>query len=276
MGTRDGYRELRVERWARQIVARDLGLPVDRYEDGTRNGMVDAVIRSPFGLVPLEVVQDVNVAEQQQSAALERYGRELFVPELDVGWYVTLDSRAKVRDVRRDLPALLRRIDELRAGRRSCAAPGWEMWGPDVPVPLQRIGVQFMAPLCEHPGHIVLNGAGWGGLEEHDRLNGWVLEVLEREHDVPAKLRAFSGGRGDVFIWATAAIDIGVTGLLTDPDVSVVPRSLPDRVPGLPTGVDRVWVASTLTRRRAIVSDGGRWRWLNWVTSVELEAEDGP
>lgn len=90
--------------------------------------------------------------------------------------------------------------------------------------------------------------------------------MLDREADVPAKLRAFPRGHGDAFIWATVASDLDVTGLLTDPDVAVVQRTLPARAPELPEGVDRVWVASTLVGCRAIVSEAGRWRWVDWVT----------
>lgn len=100
--------------------------------------------------------------------------------------------------------------------------------------------------------------------------------MLEREADVPGKLRAFPGGHGDVFIWATMASDIRITDLLTDPDVATIPRSLSATVPAPPDGVDRAWVACTLENRRAIVSDGDRWRWLDWVTTRELEAENGP
>ncbi|WIB60221.1 hypothetical protein DEJ13_17550 [Curtobacterium sp. MCLR17_007] len=271
-----GYRELPVERWSRQIASRELGLSVDRFENGTSNGMVDAVIRAPFGLIPLEVVQDVNVPERRQTEAFQAHGAHLQVPGIGHGWYMSILHSARVKTVREVLPGLLRRLDEILDDR-----PGWvlsksqELWGEEVPRPLQRLGVQFMAPLFDERGRdlIVLGGEGWSGTDEPDRLNSWVLEVLEREDDVPKKIRSFAGGHGDVFIWATLASDLTVTGLLTDPDVALIPRLLPDRAPELPPGVDRVWVACTLARRRAVVAEGGRWRWLEWVADVSMEDE---
>jgi hypothetical protein len=273
---RKPYREARVERWSRRIVSRDLGLPVDRFEDGTQNGMVDALIRAPFGAIPLEVVQDVNVDELRMAKALEQRGRFLDVPGLTPGWYLVLHHRANVRTLRTELPQLLLRLDELMLDRVPWATDSYPLWEDDLPRPLRRLGVQSMAPLYERTGIVAMDGEGWGGdFEVKDRLNDWVLETLEREADVPAKLRAFGTGRGDAFIWATMASDIAVTGLLTDPDVATTQRTLPARAPDLPSGVDRVWVACTLESRRAVVTDGRSWRWLDWVATAELEREDG-
>ncbi|UXN20910.1 hypothetical protein N8D77_12175 [Curtobacterium flaccumfaciens] len=275
---RDRYRELPEERWARQIVAAELGVAVDRFEDGSVNGMVDAVIRHPPGDVPLEVVRDVNVPEQRQSAALRQHGHFIPVPGLNPGWYVSLTTKANVRDVHQHLPGLLLHLDEIMDDRPDWArSTSLQMDSNEIPRPLRRLGVYFMSPLFDAPGpgQIVLAGEGWGNSGEIDRLNSWVLEVLDREADVPAKLRAFPRGHGDAFIWATVASDLDVTGLLTDPDVAVVQRTLPARAPELPEGVDRVWVASTLVGCRAIVSEAGRWRWVDWVTDVEFEADEG-
>ena len=273
---RDDYREGPEERWAREIVGRELGVEVTRFEDGSVNGMVDAVIHLPAADVPLEVVRDVNVPEQRQAVALRQHGHFIEVPDLDPGWFVMLATKANVRDAHRELPGLLMRLDEIRDDRPSWARPSsQQMDGDEIPRPLRRLGVIYMAPLIEAPGpgQIVLSGEGWDNSGEVDRLNSWVLEVLEREADVPAKLRAFPGGHGDVFIWATIASDLDITGLLTDPDVAVVPRTLPATAPTLPPGVDRVWVASTIAGRRAVVTDGSTWRWLDWTTTSELEHE---
>jgi hypothetical protein len=275
--SKERYREGPEERWARQIVARELCATVDRFEDGSVNGMVDAVIRSPDGDVPLEVVRDVNVPEQRQSVALHQHGHHIDVPGLDPGWYVSLTTKAKVRDVHRDLPGLLIRLDELLDDRPDWArSTSAQLDGDQIPRPLRRLGVYFMAPLDEAPGpgQIILAGEGWANSGEVDRLNSWVVEVLEREADVPAKLRASRRGHGDAFIWSTIASDLDITGLLTDPDVAVVPRSLPAAGPELPPGVDRVWVASTIAGRRAVASDAGRWRWIDWVATTELENEE--
>lgn len=77
-----------------------------------------------------------------------------------------------------------------------------------------------------------------------------------------------------MFIWATLASNLTVTGLLTDPDVTRIPRFLPERAPKPPSGVDRVWVACTLAGRRAVVTEGGRWRWLEWVADISVK-DDG-
>lgn len=54
------------ERAARQIVARVLGLRVSRFEDGTSDSQVDALIHGSDGPAALEVVGDHEEAFNAQ------------------------------------------------------------------------------------------------------------------------------------------------------------------------------------------------------------------
>jgi hypothetical protein len=117
---------------------------------------------------------------------------------------------------------------DSRRPARWISSKSQELWGEKVPRPLRRLEVQLMAPLFDEGGRdlVIVGGEGWSGTDEPDRLNSWVLEVLERDDKVPKKIRSFVGGHGDVFMWATLASDLTVTGLLTDPDVARIPRFL--------------------------------------------------
>jgi hypothetical protein len=97
------------ERLARHIVSTVLGVPVERFEDGMANGQVDALIRYPDRLAALEVAADHDAAFNAQWVALNRLGHKLEVPGLRKAWTVQLGRRAKVRDLERELPALLLR-----------------------------------------------------------------------------------------------------------------------------------------------------------------------
>jgi hypothetical protein len=146
------------ERLARHIVSTVLGVPVDRFEDGMANRQVDALIRYPDRLAALEIVADHDAAFNAQWDVLNRLGHKLQVPGLRQAWMVQLGRRAKIRDVERELPAMLlaqqdslppegllwddessdleglnirsaRRIDDsMASGLAYLYAEGW--WGP--------------------------------------------------------------------------------------------------------------------------------------------------
>lgn len=91
--TRKGPRpEGLLERLARGIVADELGIPVDRYDDGTADGQPDGMIRLPAGDAPLEVVSDEDPEYASQAAALDKHGRRIEGLD-DRAWYVTVRRR---------------------------------------------------------------------------------------------------------------------------------------------------------------------------------------
>src|SRR5690349_17902257 len=94
---------------ARQVVAHALNVVVERFEDGSAPSQVDALIHLPHGIAALEIVGDHEAAFNAQWDALERVGHQVAVPGLRRVWSAQLARTAKVREVARELPALLMR-----------------------------------------------------------------------------------------------------------------------------------------------------------------------
>lgn len=83
---------------ARFIVEKTLGARVCSYDDRGGESRPDAVIHRAGG-VPLEIVSDPNKAELQLSSALERFGRRKHYIGLQHGYWVSLTSEARVKDL---------------------------------------------------------------------------------------------------------------------------------------------------------------------------------
>jgi hypothetical protein len=96
------------EELARDIVSTVLGVPAERFEDGTAPGQIDALIDYPDRRATLEIVADVEPTFRAQQAAL--YGKHkeaVEVSELRKSWMVVLRPEANIKNVKRRLPALL-------------------------------------------------------------------------------------------------------------------------------------------------------------------------
>lgn len=260
MSTRDRPKEGPLERLARQIVAEELGVAVDRHDDGTAPSQVDAIVRYPQGPVPLEVVADQDAHYEQQWAELKRRG-PLLRTELSRSWAVFLNNRGRVRELRALLPRAL------------ATWPGLTSPGDDsVPAELRRLGVVDVVEIdSREPGAVVLTHEGWNSWDDPIELNEWVVRVLQREADVVAKLNMHGGDQRHAFIWARPSSAWNVNSLLTDDDEDV---SLPVHGPTLPAGLTHVWVASTMTRRGCLVLENDRWRRTGRITPSGHELED--
>ncbi len=133
------------ERIARHLVARALGVPVSRYEDGTRDSQVDAMIHGASGMEALEIIADHEPSFNAQWTALERLNHRLEAPGLRRDWSVQLARTAKVKDIARYLPGLMLALQDEQvlsepARRRA------------VPEELSRLGVgcgTFSGPVID-------------------------------------------------------------------------------------------------------------------------------
>ena len=245
------------ERIAREIVSMELGVPVDRFEDGSEPSMVDAIIRSPNGDVPLEVVGRHDLDHRRQQPVLDKLGRELDVPGLDSGWYVTIRHNANVQRLRAELPELLLRHEEAAAEFRS-------RYGDAVPFSMQAIGVSYLAPLTERPGLVFLTSEGWGYSTGDADLNRLLEDALDGAPDVVTKLRRVNADERHAFIWLNMGAAMSETRLLR----ADRPLHLPTNAPPLPDGITDVWIASTLAGHVvARVTDQG-WARTEQVTQL--------
>lgn len=232
------------ERVARYIVSQVLDLPVTRYEDGRAPSQVDALIHYDDRATPLEIVGDHDPDFNSQWDAAAKTGHRVSVPGLRTAWSVVLDRRARVRDVRRDLPGLmLGKQDEPER---------------DYSEELERLGVRTLWQVkTQRSGFVNLHVEGWWGFVNNDSLGSYVERILAQHDDVPSKLAAHSSAGGHVFIWTTVATSFGIQSLLEDDE----PLDTDDH-PTRPAGVTHVWVAGSHNTQGCLAwfPDRGWWR----------------
>ena len=257
------------ERLARHIVSTVLGVPVDRFEDGMANRQVDALIRYPDRLAALEIVADHDAAFNAQWDALNRLGHKLQVPGLRQAWMVQLGRRAKIRDVERELPAML-------LAQQDSLPPEGLLWD-DESSDLERLNIRSARPIDDSmaSGLAYLYAEGWWGpaSEEHV-LAEWVTGVLSEQSDVPAKLAGHPGvAERHAFVWARFNSGFGVHDQLHRDEGLPVPTTAPT----LPPGVTHVWVAGSLRDQSTLAwfPNRGWWRtsW-RWPQEGPVKLED--
>jgi hypothetical protein len=107
------------ERLARQIVSTVLGVPVTRFEDGTVNSQVDALIHYPDRKAAMEVVADHDKAFNAQQDALHDSNDRIDVSGLQDSWTALVSRKAKIKTVKEALPALLLGLQANPPPRRS-------------------------------------------------------------------------------------------------------------------------------------------------------------
>jgi hypothetical protein len=245
--------EGRDELWAREIVETILGVPVERFDDGTAPRQVDALVRYPDRVAALEIVSDPDKPFQSLQAELDREN-PITVPGLHESWVVVLLSReswmvvlsaeakikkikAKIKKIKQELPALLLAFQDNPSPKRE--PMGYRTFE------LHRLGILSAKPIDNStaPGRVWLTLEAWGvGTGDERTVGEWVTRVLvEKAPDVPTKLAAHPDDVAErhAFIWAIPISDRGVLAQLEPGD----DHPLPVTAPTLPEGVTHVWVA---------------------------------
>lgn len=251
------------EELARQIVSTVLGVPVDRFEDGTAPRQVDALIRFPDRDAALEIVADHDeVFQRQQDALYRKHKESVEVSGLRKSWMVLLSHEANIKDVKRRIPALLLNLqDNAPPSRQPWEVKPWKLdelgvrraWSMDA-------GRVWPTNASNVSGRVHLVPQGWGGFAGDERtVGGWVERVLSEQNDVPAKLAAHPDvAERHAFIWATITSDMGVQWQLEPGE----DHPFPDAPPTLPPGVTHVWIAGSTFRQGVLAwsPDRGWWR----------------
>jgi hypothetical protein len=241
------------EQLARQVVEAVLGVPVTRFDDGTLNSQVDALIHYPDRQAALEVVADHDQAFNAQQDALHDSNDRIEVPGLRDSWTALVSRNAKINRVKEALPALLLGLQANPIPRRSRL--GYRTFD------LVRLGITSAWPMTSSvPGRVYLVPQAWGGFAGAEHIVGeWVTRVLDEQADVPAKLADHPDvAERHAFIWATPTSDMGVQMQL-EPDED---HPFPVTPPALPSGVTHVWIGGRMWRQGVLAwfSDRGWWR----------------
>lgn len=241
------------EQLARQIVQTVLGVAVTRFDDGTANAQVDALIHYPGREAALEIVADHDQKFNGQQDALHREKDRIDVPGLRESWTALVSRKAKIKRVKEALPALLLAMQAHPPARRSQL--GYRT------LDLGRLGITSAWPMTgSAPGRVYLVPQAWGGFEGAEHTIGeWVTRVLDEQTDVAAKLAAHSdAAERHAFIWATPTSDMGVQIQLEPGD----DHPFPVMPPKLPAAVTHVWVGGRMFRKGVLAwfPDRGWWR----------------
>ena len=144
--------EGRDEGWAREIVEWVLGVPVERFDDGSADSMVDAEVHYPDRKAALEVVTDHDQELTEQGAVLHDLKNRIEVSGLRQSWVVILSGKANIKKVKQVL-------------RKSL--PAWQ----DNPPPasdLHKLGILSAEPITTSTvsGRVWLT-EGWGRVSPH-------------------------------------------------------------------------------------------------------------
>jgi len=288
-----------LERMARNVVAEHLDVQVARLDDGMEQSMPDGLIFLADGrTAPLEVVSDHDVRWLGLSDALEKRGSTLDLDPTTPAWFLTLWHDANLKLARARLPELLRSLPAGVLDDGAFPADSWaagEKHAETLEV-ISRLGVSYLRSIAEVFGRAEIRTHGWDSWEDPVTLLPWIGRVFEQNDDVPRKLLRAGGAERHAFIWATIGSAYLVTDALSDVDElddddlrpgphpellaqlfasSDVDAGEPLPDPTLPDGVTHLWVASTLSNKRALYwSPDGGWTFTGWRTPAHEDDID--
>lgn len=242
------------EKWVATCIEQALpGVSVSLHDDGSRDSMYDLDLSRGghrFGACEVTAAADSTTIEFW--SVLNRTDGRWIDPLLQGGWALTVDPAAKVKDLKRDLPSVLRSLE---------GNPN----DPAAQAKLKSLGIQ---DACQggtsFPGSIYVmpwqDTSRTGGVVSENAngvvnwFNGWV-STDEQMHNVE-KLRRSGAAEKHLAVVLpafTPAPFEAVDPLMRD-DVLA-----PDIAPRLPDGITHVWVMSTWT-----VGVGFRWDSTAW------------
>lgn len=261
-----------LERWARQIVAKSVQRPVDRHDDGLVNAQVDALIRTPAGNVPLEVVGDHDSDYNALRKRLEAINYRFHAAAEQPSWAVTIRRGANVNAIE---SWVVRKLAGLNYANNPFHLPYDAVLDDEDQYEARlRLEEEFRSKgvvwLTQMPGmgEIRVRAEGWPSWEDPVDFLGWVERIGMRDPRKAEKLRAFGGDDAHLFMWATLGRVWAINSMLMQDDDDE--PSLPMGPPHLPDGVTDVWVASTMSRRDCLHwSARTQWERFEWEPGDE-------
>ncbi len=251
MANRERPIEGELERWARQIVANKLRTQVDRYDDGTQDAQVDAIIRVDSELVPLEVVSDQDGQFYALWQLLSERDFLLATSPYQPSWHVTVRRNARLRGLEKFLADHLRHVahDDDLFGYAALSGPNFEdkyLARLRLRQSFEARGVTHLAPM-QGLGTVRVSVEGWNSWDDEISVVQWVHRILERHPNKAEKLHEYDSPQGHLFIWATPGRVWSVNSMLRRSDCPHPP--IPQEAPALPSGVTDLWISSTMNDR---------------------------
>ena len=237
------------EEAARHILGELLGVSVVQHDDGSADGMHDLSLRysdRPPGAVEVTLAADSECIELWK--VLSRPSARWEFPELAGGWVVSTNPSARAKELRKELPDLLRQLEAAGVTQVEPEAYPPDPWADR----LEQLGITSLwqsretsypgsvYPLIDEPrdrtgGFVPLSGNG---------LATWLSDFLSSPGlaDVRRKLMGSGAAERHAFIvvpmYTPANFDVRDL-LMRDG----APR--PDVPPSLPPEITDVWVMST-------------------------------
>jgi hypothetical protein len=218
------------------------GVQVVQHDDGSRPSMYDLdLLRGGAPFAAMEVTAAADAESIELWNIVNGSDERWIEPNLLGGWLVTLTPRARAKRLKKELPSLLRTLENAAEGPERHAAAD-RLFDMEV-VSANRSATKFpgsiYVTLQRDPertgGGVPLTGDGlvaW--------LNQWIVEPAQEHH--VGKLRAAAHAERHLFVL--------LPGFTTAPfsasDVLMRPDGpLPEVAPALPEGVTDVWLMST-------------------------------
>jgi hypothetical protein len=247
-----------VERWAQQIIEKELNYPVVVHDDGSQPSMYDlriGAVEAPH--VAIECVRAVDsVGTETWNVGPGKGPLHLAVKG---DWMITIARDAHIRAIRQRIEPILRDLEE-RDVRRVSVGHLFKRHDYRLLEELESLRIQN-ASCLSMPGtgrvHWTMEGSGGGIDSAGSTLPQWIEEFLhdpERE-DVLFKLRCTDAQERWVFVpvalsGAPWSVESYLTGEL---------EYLPATGPKLPSPLTGIWVTST-HGKRGVRWDGAGWR----------------
>jgi hypothetical protein len=236
------------EAWAQAMISAELGLPVEKHDDGSFPGMYDLMI-DPKGRCGAVEVTACTDPESTETWNLMNGGGDVWVVDgLSGGWLVTVFPSSRVRQLKAELPTLLRGFEAAGITNLDQAGGPISAWLEPLTERLRIASAHQGA--TSRPGSIYLTielaPERTGGLvpSNGDAIAAWCGAFLRepKQADVLDKLRRSGASERHAFVFVP-----GLTPapwpvpylLTTDP----VPP--PTIAPDLPAEVTDAWVTST-------------------------------
>lgn len=243
------------EKWVAECIERALpGVTVSLHDDGTRNSMYDLNLArdgAVFGACEVTAAADQQCIEFWN--VLNKNNGRWQEPTIQGGWGLEVEPSAKVRDLKRRLPTLLRTLE---------SSPD----DIDAHQDLKALGVKFAhRGGTDFPGSIYVvpwqDPSRMGGAVPENAngvvrwLSSWI-SAPEQLHNVE-KVRQSGAAEGHlaVLLPAFAAAPFGAIDALMRDGVAE-----PDVVPQLPSGITHVWVMSTWNSGAIFHWDSRAWK----------------
>jgi hypothetical protein len=252
-------------RYAAQYIGATLGVRVERWDTGHRQGAHDLRYEAGGRTVAVEVKSVVDAGFRQMGAEIDR---QEYQPcdRLTRFWIISVRHGAMIRDLRAQLPGLLVLLEDVGYEGR----PLWMLRQklPTVAEWLDELGVRALhptPPTAVHPGGFLLLPEPWGKFGDDNLddivgfVNSWFASGLPEVRKLHRQLRDADADERHAFLFV--GWEYPVVWSLNRASDQYAGAPLPAKSPALPEPINGVWLASMslLTRVIAWLPERAEW-----------------